>query len=388
VRTRTVLGGIARGAAGLVVAAAVAAVVVPVVRQSDALTTTTHTAPATPAAPAPAPLPNNVRQLWSAATSATQAAVGGPSVIETGADRVAGLDPTTGRERWSYQRGNATLCDATQQDGVVLALFAKSHGCRDLVALDAATGRPHWYRTVEITTPARLTSGTDTVVVTGGGQMIALDTGGGLNRWTYSASGCTLDPATVGQQAVATVSRCAGGQRRLIVHSPSFDKAPWVSPLRTGSDPHVLNADDRLLVLNDKALSIYSVAEDKDGKVTPSPADEVPQDDRLAGTGTPAAVLDGDFLVVWTGETATGVDVRTKTVVWTAPATGPPTLTTENGGNAVLLAAADGFTVYSVATGLPLRAVSVGTAVPDGAGLSRIGRLVVAAGDGHIIAFG
>jgi hypothetical protein len=36
---------------------------------------------------------------------------------------------------------------------VVLALFAKSHGCRDLVALDAATGQRRWYRTVEITTP-------------------------------------------------------------------------------------------------------------------------------------------------------------------------------------------------------------------------------------------
>ena len=135
-RTRTVLGAVA----GLVVAAAVVAVAVPVVRHSDAFTTTIRTAPDTPVPPEPTTLPASVRQLWTAPTGAATAPVEGPSVIETGADRVAGLDPTTGRERWSYQRGNATLCDATRQDGVVLALFAKSHGCRDLVALDAATG--------------------------------------------------------------------------------------------------------------------------------------------------------------------------------------------------------------------------------------------------------
>jgi len=247
VRTRTLIGGIS----GLVVAAAVVAVAIPVVRNSDAFSTTIRTAADTPATPAPAPLPASVRQLWTAPTGAP---VEGPRVIETGANRVAGLDPTTGRERWSYERGNATLCDATQQDGVVLALFAKSHGCRDLIALDAATGQRRWYRTVEVTTPARLAGTPGTVVVTGGDQMIAVDTGGGLNRWTYSAGGCTLDPAVAGQAAVATVSRCSGGVRRLVVHSVSFDKPAWVGSLRRGSDPHVLNTDDRVVVLDDRTL--------------------------------------------------------------------------------------------------------------------------------------
>jgi outer membrane protein assembly factor BamB len=180
VRTRTVLGGVA----GLVVAAAVVAVAVPVVRHSDAFTTAIRTARETPVPPEQAPLPAGVRPLWTAPTGTATAPVEGPSVIETGAGRVAGLDPATGRERWSYRRGNATLCDATLQDGLVLALFAKSHGCRDLIALDAATGQRRWYRTIEITTSARLTSAPGTAVVTGAGQMIAVDTGGGLNRWT------------------------------------------------------------------------------------------------------------------------------------------------------------------------------------------------------------
>jgi PQQ-like domain len=379
VRTRTVIGGIV----GLVVAAAVVAVAIPLVRNSDAFTTTIRTAPDALATPAQAPLPASVRQLWTAPTGAADAPGVGPSVIETGAHRVAGLDPATGRESWSYERGNATLCDATQQDGVVLALFAKSHGCRDLIALDAATGQRRWYRTVEITRPARLSSTSGTAVVTGGDQMIAVDTGGGLNRWTYSAGGCTLDPAVAGPTAVAAVSRCAGGVRRLVVHSTSFDKAAWVGRLRPDSDPHVLSTDGRVVVLDDTTLTIYSVTEDKDGKPTAAPGGDV-LDDRLAGTGAPAAVVDGDFLVAWTGDTAVGVDLRNQVVRWTVPATGPPTLS----GHQVLLAGPGGFTIRPASTGKPVTTVKAGTAVPDQAGLSRIGGLVVAAGGGRIIAYG
>jgi outer membrane protein assembly factor BamB len=379
VRTRTVLGGVA----GLAVVAAVVAVAVPVVRHSDAFTTTIRTAPDAPAVPEPAPLPGSVRQLWTAPTGAARAPVEGPSVIETGADRVAGLDPGTGRERWSYRRGNATLCDATRQDGVVLALFAKSHGCRDLVALDAATGQRRWYRTVEITTAATLTSGPGTAVVTGGGQMIALDTGGGLNRWTYSTGdGCTLDPAVVGPSAVTTVSRCADGRRRLVVHPPSLDKEPYVATLAPGSDPHVLPAGERVAVLTGNTLAVYSVIEDQDGKVKVQPGGELP-DDRLVGRGTPAAVVDADFLVVWTGTSAVGVDLRKPTVLWQAPATGPPTLAEGQ----VLFTGPGGFTLRPAATGTPVTSVAA-TAVPAAAGLSRIGRLVVAATPTRLIAYG
>ena len=81
-------------------------------------------------------------------------------------------------------------------------------------------------------------------------------------------------------------------------------------------------------------------------------------------------MVDGDFLVVWTGKTAVGVDLRNRTVLWRAPATGPPALT---GEHQVLLAGPDGFTIRPPATGRPVTTVTAGTAVPDRAGLSRIG---------------
>jgi hypothetical protein len=379
VRTPALIGTVA----GLVVAAAVVAVAVPVVRHSDAFSTTIHTAADSPAAPETGPLPARLRQLWTAPTGAAAAPVEGPTVIATGPDRVAGLDPQTGAERWSYERGNARLCGATRQDGVVLALFAKSHGCRDLIGLDAATGARRWYRTVEFSTDATLTSGPGVAVVTGGEQMIAADTGGGLNRWTYSAAGCTLDPAVAGRIAVVTVARCAEGVRRLIVHLPYADKAPWVGTLPTGSDPRVLTADEQVTVLSGSAVTTYSVTQDAEQKATATPTGEV-RDARLATTGTPAAVADGDFLVVWTGATAVGVDTRTRRVLWTAPATGPPTLAEGQ----VVLAGPGGFTVRPASTGTPVTTVPAGTAVPARAGLSRIGRIVVAAGDGRLVAYG
>jgi hypothetical protein len=54
----------------------------------------------------------------------------------------------------------------------------------------------------------------------------------------------------------------------------------------------------------------------------------------------------------------------------------------------VLLAGPDGFTIRPPATGRPVTTVAAGTAVPDGASLSRIGTLIVAAGGGRLIAYG
>ena len=380
-RTRTVLGGIA----GLAVAAAVVAIAVPAVRDSDAATTTIRTAPDAPVAPETDPLPASVRQLWTAPTGGATAPVEGPSVIETGTNRVAGLDPSTGRERWSYERGNATLCGTTRQDGVVLALFAKSHGCRDLVALDAATGQRRWYRTVEITTAATLTSAPGHRGGHGGGRMIAVDTGGGLNRWTYSTSGCTLDPAVVGSAAVATVSRCAGGLRRLVVHPPAARRSRGSGSLPTDSDPHVLTAEGRVTVLAGNALSTYSVTPGQDDKVVASPAGEV-GDDRLVGTGTPAAVVDADFLVVWTGaDRGRRRPARHPNVLWTAPTTGPPALPAQ--ARCCWPARAGSRSDRRRPAGRsPRRRPARRRAAR--AGLSRIGGLVVAAGAGRLVAYG
>jgi hypothetical protein len=177
-------------------------------------------------------------------------------------------------------------------------------------------------------------------VVTGGGQMIAFDTGGGLNRWTYSADGCTLDPAVVGSDWIATVSRCAGGLRRLVVHSTTVDKAPWVGTLtRLGSARARHGRPGRRAGRQHAVALLRSPRTRTASRSSPGRRRVGRPAGRLRH---PAAVQDGDFLVVWTGRDAAGVDLRNRTVLWTAAATGPPTLTEDR---QVLLAGPDGFTI-------------------------------------------
>ncbi len=378
------------GAASAAVAVGLLAVLaVPVVRSSDAATTDLRVATDNPLPPETAPLPATVRPLWTVSSTAARSPVEGPTAVATGADRVAGLDPATGRERWAYRRGNARLCDTTLQDGVVLALFAKSHGCRDLIGLDAATGNRRWTRTVEFTTDAVLTSGPSVAVTTGGDKMIAVDTGSGLNRWTWSAgSGCRLDPATAGRVAVATVAHCAG-EDRLIVHDPYADRAPWVSPQPAGSEPRVVAAEDEVGVLSKEggtpALVGYQPREGEDNKQEATRTGSV-RDARLAyAPGGPlAAVTDSQVVALWTGQRLVAVDTRARRVRWTAAATGPPVVVEGQ----VLTVDAAGFTARPVLTGTPATRVQATGGLPATAALSRIGPLVVATGGGRLTAFG
>jgi outer membrane protein assembly factor BamB len=384
VRTTTAVAA----AAAVVVLGGLAAVAVPAVRSSDALTTDIRVAADNPLPPEPAPLPATVRPLWTVPSTAGSGPVEGPTAVATGTDRVAGLDPATGRERWSYRRGNARLCGSTLRDGVVIALFGKSHGCRDLIGLDAATGARRWYRTVEFTTDAVLTSGPSVAVATGGDKMIAVDTGGGLNRWTYTAAGCRLDPAVAGRVAVATVARCSGADR-LVVHDPFADRAPWVEAQPAGSDPRVAAADEEVAVLSRSGgvpvLTSYVPREEKDNKQAVTRTGSV-RDARLAyGTEAPVGVTDGQVVMVWTGGRVVAVDGRTRAVLWAAAATGPPALA----DGQVLMVDAGGFTVRPVLEGTPASRVPVtGGELPAAAALSRIGRLVLVAGAGRLAAYG
>ena len=378
VRTRVVV------AATVTVAAvgALTAVAVPLVRSSDAATTELRVAPDSPEPPEAAPLAPSIRPLWTVSARAASAtgSVEGPTVVAAGTDRLAGLDPGTGRERWSYRRGNARLCDWTSRDGVVIAAFAKSSGCRDLIGLDAGTGARRWYRNLEIRTDAVLTSGPGVAVATADSQLLAVDTVTGLNRWTHTSAGCRLDPAVVGRAAAAAVARC-GDRVRLVLHDAYADKAArTVEP--SGSDPRVVAAEQDVAVLSQvgrlPTLSWYEVTGKRVGSVG---------DPRLGhrSDATVRALTAGEALVLWTGRDAVAVEPRTRTVLWSAAATGPPA---PDGGQ-VLLADARGVTIRPVLAGQPVRRVGVrGEPVPAGAALSRIGTLLVAAGAGRLVAYG
>lgn len=372
-RNRVALGA----AAAVVAVAAVAAVAVPLVSSSDAATTESRVA-ARPVEVEPAALPATVRPRWTAATAGarpTTSPADNGTVVVGGPDRVAGLDARTGAEAWSYARGNARLCGWTLDDGVVVALFKKAHGCRQVVGLDATLGTRRWYRTLEIPVDAVLSSGPGVAVATtAAGELVAVDTTTGLNRWIHRApAGCTLDPAVAGRVAVIAVARCADGSVTLVGHDAYAEKTSWTVPPPAGGDPVALGGEDGAAVLTGTTLTTY----DGTGKVLARITDR-----RLAGTAAATAVATGETLVVWTGTAATAVDLRSRAVRWSLPATSPPALD----GDRVVLASGSALTTVQATTGA--RTARTAGSVPAGATLARVGPLVIAATRDRVGAYG
>lgn len=372
-RTRVVAGA----AAALVAVAVVVALAAGLISSSDAATTSLRTAQRAVEVE-PAELGTTLRERWTATTTGAQPTTvpaDHGTVVVGGTDRVAGLDATTGQEIWSYVRGNATLCGWTQTDGVVVALFKKSHGCRQAVALDAALGTRKWYRTLEIPVDAVLSGGPGVAVATTAGQLVAVDTATGLNRWTYRGpEGCTLDPAVAGRVAVIAVARCADGSVKLVGHDTYAEKTSWTVDPPAGGVPVVLGGEENAAVLTGSTLTTYDGAGKVLGRVT---------DRRLARSGDVATgTVAGGTLLVWTGAAVTAVEARTRAVLWSSPATAPPTLDNDR----VVLLSGTAVTTVSATTGVET-ARSTGP-VPAGATLARVGSLVIAARRDRVVAYG
>jgi hypothetical protein len=218
-------------------------------------------------------------------------------------------------------------------------------------------------------------------------DQIAFDPATGLNRWSYHKNGCRLGRPVVGQYAAVTVAEC-NGQPTLIAHEAYAEKDRWLSPI-TGVEPRVVSGEDPIAVLTGRGerttLTFYN-AKGKPSRKTiiDSRLDGPLSTDEAAGAGQ-NSVLTGNVLVLWTGSSITAVDRTRRTVLWSAPATGPPTLDGEQ-------------LIFATATGVVTRAVLgeatdqvstvTGGSLPAGSNLSRIAGLVVAAGSGTVSSFG
>jgi outer membrane protein assembly factor BamB len=365
------------------VLAVLTAIAVPVVRHSDAATTTSVVAPAPPPGLHDGSLPATVRALWSAPLPASAPATGavadGATVVVADSAGVSGRDARTGAQRWSYHRGNARLCAWTIRDHVVVASFGKAHGCTDLTALDAGTGARRWYRNADLGRQVDLSSAPGVVVARSDDQLLAVDTATGLNRWATSKPGCRYDPVLVGNLGAVAVLHCATSTT-IVSHDTYADSQRWSVPA-AGSDPVLLAVTDAQAAVltgdRPRTLTLYDAGGHRVAQTT---------DARLAGPdrpGWPAGISAGGLLVVWTGERAVAVDPAGARVRWDVPATGPPVVDSGQ----VLVPAATGYLDVAPATGAVARRAA-GPAPPRGALLSRIGRLVAAVGGGATAVYG
>lgn len=373
----------------VVVVAALAAVAVPLIGGSDVASAHLTTAASPPPPLPPVPLPGTVGVRWSAASvpPAGPASDAGTVVVAT-AHSLSGRDARTGAERWSYRRDNARLCAWAVQDGAAVALFGKSHGCTEMIALEVGTGARRWYRTApDVTATASLSSASSVVVARSGDRLLAVDTVTGLNRWTAQKAGCEYGPLVVSQLGAVAVVHCpAGGTRpaatdTVVDHDAYADTEHWTKPA-IGTGATVVAVGEATAVLSVLDGGPILTRYDQRGQVLGSIADP-----RLAGSGgiAPVGLTVADTTLVWTGTAVLAVRTGGHTVAWSAPALGPPT----QDGNSVLVARPDGFAELALSGGrLAGRIPVTGGGPAAGAVLSRVGALVIAAGQDGVTAYG
>jgi outer membrane protein assembly factor BamB len=380
-RGRSVASLVSRVIGPVAVLAALAVGAILVVPGSDAATADISVA-AVALPPLPSgPLPASGAVRWSAPSlPAGGPAVDGGTVVVAAGGRISGRDPLTGAERWSYERGNATLCAWTVQDGAVVAAYGKGHGCTDLLALDAGTGARRWYRNADLGPGATLTSTRGVAVARSGDQLIAVDTVTGLNRWAARRPGCQYGPLLVNTLGAVVVLTCPG-RTLLVDHDAYADTEHWAVDV-PGTDPSVVDVGDPTTLLSvvggRPTLTMY----DGRGKAQGSIVDAR---FALGRGGPPAGVSAGGTTVVWTGTAVVGVNTRSRVVTWSAPALGPPTLEGEN----VLVSQPDGFTQLAVSSGAVLHRMRLPGSRPDpDTAPARVGILVATSGPGAVTVYG
>jgi hypothetical protein len=361
-----------------------AALAVPIVLHSDWANTAVRTA----AAPRPAglfPLPATLDRRWQAvgvaargAHSSGGVAVQGDTVIVAAAHRIEGRDSGTGGTRWFYERRNATLCDWTARDGLVFAAFRKGHGCRDLVALNAGTGARTWYRNAELDTDITLSAMPSVLVAANAHGLVAFDTGGGLNRWTYGKSGCTLSAPVLGDLGVGLLAGCGSTAPRLVLLD-AFSGKERFTPAAVGGAARVLSTGQAVALLSGGAqrptVTLYGQAGTRTGSVTDARL-------RYDDPGHAGATVYSGLIIGWTGRAVFAVPVGSPRLLWTAPGTGPAGTDTSH----AVVATQGGFAEVDLADGRVVRTVQAphGDAAP--AALDRVGALlVVTSADGTAV---
>jgi len=303
---------------GVLVVVLVAGVVLAV--NSDATNTDVRIAAAPPSEPR-SPLADQLGPQWSSDdTVDDQRAVAGSTVI-TATDRgVRGLDAHSGEERWHYLRSNATMCDFTVLDDVVVAIFRTTGRCNEAVALESDTGVRRWYRNVGFSDRLSLLgSGTAALAATPDGIAV-IDAVGNSIRWRYNPpQGCELSSIGVGSSGVVVLERCETGTTWLAEFELYSGDQQWRVPPPPG-DITVLGADGIVSLLVGQQLTTLSA---RTGETLSTLTTDAASDESAAAgfAGQPGGRT---VPLVYLSGRVYAVDPTTGRQLWSVPATGLP----------------------------------------------------------------
>ncbi|WP_199253737.1 Rv3212 family protein [Mycolicibacterium mengxianglii] len=305
--------------AAVVIAAVVALVAGIIWWTSDARTTISRPASDVSTAPASAPaVPSSVHQLWSAPSPHTVVPVVAAGTVVTGdGSTMSGLDPVTGRTRWTYTR-DRELCGVTWVYSYAVAVYPDGRGCGQVSTIDAATGKRGPARSGAGSPHIDLSSDGTTVLSVGEARlelwrsdMVRVISFGEVDARVKpvhvgTGNGCALLSAAAGDDTISVLRSCPGEEdvKLSTVRAADEEDEPEVRDipepgLRTDSGAQVL-------AVSDETTAVYvpvpephvSVIDETGNEVGNYPMPKSPSSAFPDGSVTKP----GDLITWWTGD--------------------------------------------------------------------------------------
>lgn len=372
----------------LIAAAAIAAVVALLIgafwwRSSARATISRPAAEPAPSVAAADAVPETLQQRWTAASGATRLPIVlGGDVISGDGRTVAGLDPQTGEQRWSYAR-DTDLCGVSYVYDLVVAVYPDVRGCGQVSGIDASTGHRG---------PTRTSYADDAVLLSSDGNAVLSAGATRLELWrsdlvrmlsygemdapvkpvnTKLGEGCALMSAAASESAVGVLEACSDAEDlRLTLLKPAKEEdEPDVK--RVELDGVAADAEARVLAVAGTSAAVYlptprpevAVYDETGSKVSSTflPGPPVP------AAGLPAVTRAGDQITWWTGSAVMVFDNKLN-YRFTLDTDGPQAVlgpATMMAGR-LLVPVADGLAVHDNADGTRQRVIPI--AHPPGTG--------------------
>lgn len=348
----------------LIAAAAIAAVVGLVIAAfwSSSSERATISRPATGPAPtttAAQAVPPALQQRWTAASGRTLSPVLAGGTVVTGEGRtMAGVDPQTGEQRWSYAR-DTELCGVSHIYELAVAVYPDQRGCGQVSGVKAPTGQRG---------PTRTSYADDVVVLSSDGSAVLSAGATRLELWrsdlvrmlsygeidapvkpvnTKLGQGCALMSAAASESAVSVLEACRDEKDLRLT---------LLKPAKEEDEPDL------------KKVPLAGVAVDAEARV-------------LIVTGTTTAVF------VPTPRPVVVVYDDTGTKISTTPVAGPPNLTSAlppvtRAGDKITWWTGSAVMVFDTKMGYRYTLDSAGPLAPLGPATMMAGRLLVPVADG------
>lgn len=287
---------------------------------------------------APTRFPPSLAEFWSRPSPATPVpVVSGPTVVTGNDGAVTGVDPLTGKNRWSYTR-DLPLCTVAPAFGKIVAVYHRSN-CNEVTELDPTTGQRGAQRNGDAQLGTRLvfdgtyvTTTGPTLLDTWRSDMVQTMEYGTVpdfqNPHVQPRVGCHYGSVVAWAGEIGVIERCPG--------EPSDRMTVYRATAKAADTPSVLFSTEiggngnRIVTMNDQYIA---VAGTNPGRLVVFGADSGNQlaqypialtSNDMAGDppGRVVPVVAGPSAIYWwTGSATVALSTTNFAPEWTVPGT-------------------------------------------------------------------